>query len=175
MGIIDIFINVLKNKEGKLVLPFFIFGCIGIVIEVLFRGITGSMIGFGDLTYISQMGYSSVYMIFVYGTGGSILSLINEIPQFYKQKVIVQALAGGFCLILTELAFGVLFNIIMGLNLWEYQFVDLFGQIGLINSILWVFFTPAFISVCDFVGWCLYREEWKYSIWQIYKELFTLK
>lgn len=172
---VRILIDLLKNKKGKLILPFFIFGCIGIVIEVLFRGITGSMIGVFDLLYISQMGYSSIWMVLVYGTGGTILSLINEMPQFYKQKVIIQALTGGLCLILTELLFGVLLNIVLELNLWCYSFVSLFGQIGLINSILWIFFTPAFICLIDFVGWCLYREEWKYNVFHIYKELFTFK
>ena len=79
--------QVLKDKKGKIILPFFIFGLCGLVIEVCFRASFGAMVGFDNLSYVSFMGFTSVWMILIYGFGGIILSIINEVPKYYNLKM----------------------------------------------------------------------------------------
>ena len=169
--------EIFRNKSGKIIMPLFIFGLIGLCIEIIYRAFYGSMVGFyEDLSYMSLMGYTSVWMVTVYGFGGMALSVINEVPKYYNLKMIWQMLIGGFALIVIELIFGVIFNICLGLYLWDYsdKFMNLWGQICLFNSVLWVIATPFFIFVCDYVGWALYRENeaWHYRVYDNYIDIF---
>lgn len=172
----EIICNIIKDKKGKITLPFFIFGLCGLTIEVIYRAVSGSMIQYG-YEYQSFMGFTSILMIIVYGAGGTVLSIINEIPKYYSLKMIYQTIIGGFALILTEFIFGVLFNIVLRLDLWNYTRYAVLNQICLFNSILWFLATPLFIFICDYVGWCLYREneEWHYTIFQNYVDLIKLR
>jgi hypothetical protein len=41
-----IIFKILRNKKGKIILPFFIFGLCGLVIEVCYRAAAGAMVGY---------------------------------------------------------------------------------------------------------------------------------
>ena len=167
--------KVLKERHGKIVLPFFILGLCGLVIEISYRAVMGGMVGFHGLSYISLMGYTSIWMIAVYGFGGMTLSVLNEVPRFYNMKMIWQTVIGGVMLSVVELIFGVILNMWLGLNLWDYSdsFLNLWGQICLLNSVLWIIATPLFIFICDYVGWALYRENeaWNYRFYNNYIDI----
>lgn len=175
MKIRNILTETIKSKKGKIILPFFVLGLCGITIEVLFRAMTGEMGNYSNLSYLSFCGYSSVWMIIVYGFGGIALTILNEIPKFYNLKMVYQMFLGGGVIIIVEFMFGVIFNIVLKLNLWNYEYFSILGQINLVNSALWILATPFFIWLCDFIGWALYREneDWHYEVWQNYADIIN--
>jgi uncharacterized membrane protein len=152
---------------GRVVILYPILGLCGLLIEIFFTALTS-----GDITL---KGYTSLWCIFIYGTGGLIVVAINAWDKYYKQKMIIQVLVGGLCLTMVEFCFGMIFNVWLGFDLWDYSHyaVNLYGQVELYHTLCWFGFMPFFIWLIDMVGWALYREPWFYSVAENYRELFT--
>ena len=88
------------------------------------------------------------------------LGLINEILS-WDTPLVIQMLIG--CIIITSLEFviGVIVNLLLNLNVWDYSDLpfNLFGQICLQFSILWYFLSAVGIILDDYMRYWIFHEE----------------
>ena len=86
-------------------------------------------------------GYSH-YSMFLAG-GVAYVSLVYLRRRFVVNAgwFVIMACVGAVVITAVELLFGVLFNIVLGLNVWDYSHFPLnfVGQISLTYSLLWIF------------------------------------
>ena len=98
----------------------FFVGAVGyVLIELLWRGKSHW-----------SMGLAGGVCFFIFG---KIWNKIKALPKVYV------ALFGGFIITFTELVFGIIFNIILKKEVWNYSNLPLnfYGQICLLFSTLW--------------------------------------
>lgn len=119
-------------------------GLLYINLEVFANAIEGYMVGSFDLTYWSLAGFSSVWMFALGGILGLALGLINEIKMLRKIPYYITVLLSGLVITIIELIFGLILNVWLGLNIWEYNDhpFNLYGQITLFFIIMWIFLAP---------------------------------
>lgn len=165
------FKELLFFKKGKFLISFFLMGLCGMLIEIFFTALLGNKLT--PQPHISLMGVTSLWCILIYGTGGSIVAILNESPKFYQMSMLKQTLLGGTLVVFIEFLYGVLFNLVMGLGIWNYtSSLNLLGQIDLFHSLCWYIGIPFFIWMYDTViGYGLYHEEWYYNVVDNYKSL----
>ena len=118
--------RVLKNKG----LILFFVGAIGyMAIELLWRGRTHwSMSLAGGLSFMGM----------------------GEISRRFKKRCLfTKALISAALITFIELIFGILFNILLKKNVWDYSNMPLNfkGQICLVYSIFWIFLSLLFIPI----------------------------
>ena len=107
-------------KLAKHYAVFFLIGCIGYpIIEILWRG------------------YTHISMVFAGGLCFCVFSLVNRI--FKEWNLLCRALVSALGVIAVELVFGVVFNILLGLEVWDYseQPLNLLGQVCPLFFLLW--------------------------------------
>lgn len=126
----------------KYLVLFAIFGVIYYCIEVLARG------------------YSHTAMIAVGGICGVVIGLINE-DFDYDMPLLLQMFVGAFCVTAIEFVSGVILNIWLGLDIWDYsgKFLNLMGQICLENSVYWYFLSGVAIVLDDCIRWRFFEED----------------
>lgn len=112
---------------------FFLGGIIYYILEIIFRG-------------------HSHYSMFVAG-GASVLSiniLCFKVKRFKKSNLFLKALIGGTIITFIEFIIGIIFNIILKENIWDYTSLplNLLGQICLPFSLLWVLLSFPTLLVC---------------------------
>lgn len=95
---------------------------------------------------------------------GGVLFLIigsfNEILP-WEMPLLLQAVLGAMVVTMAELAAGILLNRWMGLGIWDYSNMpfNLWGQICLPFSVLWVFLAGIAVVLDDWLRYWLFREE----------------
>ncbi len=95
---------------------------------------------------------------------GGVLFLIigsfNEILP-WEMPLLLQAVLGAVVVTMAELAAGILLNRWMGLGIWDYSNMpfNLWGQICLPFSVLWVFLAGIAVVLDDWLRYWLFREE----------------
>ena len=107
-------------KRAKNYVVFFLIGCIGYpIIEILWRG------------------YTHLSMLFAGGLCFCIFALVNEL--FKDNNLLFRALASAFGVIAVELVFGVIFNILLGMQIWDYSDLpfNVLGQVCPLFFLLW--------------------------------------
>lgn len=80
--------------------------------------------------------------------GGICFVAFTKIDQHFKFiSPLKKAILGGAFITLTELIFGIVFNIFMHKNIWDYSKMPLnfLGQICLLYSLFWVILSLLFI------------------------------
>ncbi len=122
-------------------------------------------------------GWTNIAMLFVGGLCCVLIGLLDEFPQKYKLKIWQQCLLGTVIILAIEFISGVILNIWLKLNIWDYSnsWGNIKGQICVAYGILWFILTPFVIWLDDFLRWKLFGEEEPYDIKQIYKGLVRLK
>ena len=96
---------------------------------------------FGALGYpaleIFWRGYTHPTMALAGGLGAVLLCCINR--RLAPGDLILRLFASGAAITLTELIFGVVFNLALGMGVWDYSDLplSLLGQICLPYSLLW--------------------------------------
>ena len=121
---------------------FIIGGIIYILIELGFRGHTAfSMFLLGGLCFV-------------------LIGLINEVIP-WDMGIIWQGIIGSGIVTSLELIFGLILNVYLGMNIWDYSALpyDLLGQICLPFSILWIFVSALAVIVDDWLRYFLFKEE----------------
>lgn len=90
---------------------------------------------------------------------GAINEVIPWTIKFWKQVLI-----GGFMITLIEFISGCILNIWLGLGIWDYSDMpfNLFGQICLPFSILWLFLAAVIIIADDWYKYFFWGEEKPY-------------
>lgn len=105
-------------------------------------------------------GYSHISMFVAGGICFVLIGLINEYftfqMPFYKQQLIACA-----AVTLIEFAAGLILNVWLKLNIWDYSNLrfNLLGQISLKYSILWFFLSIPAIILDDLLRWLFFKEE----------------
>ena len=134
------------KKSTKLALKYlFLFvlgGLVYMVIELLWRQRTHWTMGIvGGLCFIE-------------------IGLINEILS-WKTGFIIQCILGTIIITLNEFISGVIINILLGWNVWDYSNLpfNIMGQICLLFSFLWIFVSEIAIVVDDYLRYEFFGEE----------------
>ena len=81
---------------------------------------------------------------------------INQIPRFYAMPMCIQAFVGMLAVLLIEFASGIVVNVWLGWNLWDYSHLplNLYGQVCLLYGGLWYLLMPFAIWLEDRLNWC---------------------
>ncbi len=138
----------MKNIKKHLIL--FVCGGIAYVItEVLFRG------------------YSHISMFILGGIVFVEIGLINELFD-YNLSLILQGLIGSVLITVSELFAGLILNIWLKLNVWDYTDMpfNLMGQICLPYSVIWVFVAIVAVILDDYLRYKLFKE--KFPVYHIF-------
>ena len=121
------------KKDGGL----FLFGAVGyVLLETLWRGHSHwSMAAAGGISLLCMV---------------KLFKKLKDTPLYFK------SLVGGTVITAIEFVFGVIFNIILGMSVWDYSSVpgNILGQICPAFSVLWcgIGFAVAFFEKMIFSG-----------------------
>ena len=134
-------VNNMKQLSKTFIL-FIIGGILYYLIEILWRG------------------YSHLSMFIVGGICFILIGLINEHLE-YKMSIFKQQFIAAIIVTIIELIAGIIINIILGLNVWDYSNLsfNLLGQISLKTSIGWFFIALPAIILDDWLRYWLFKEE----------------
>lgn len=118
----------------------------------------------GTLYFLIEIlwrGYSHFAMFILGGLCFISIGAIKEYFFTFKKSLLIQQ--GISCLVITvlELIFGVILNIGLGLEIWDYSNLkfNFMGQISLRYSILWFFLSLPTIILYDYLSHWLFEEE----------------
>ncbi|CUH91747.1 putative ABC transporter permease [Herbinix luporum] len=130
------------NKTLKYTLLFLIGGFAYGGIEIMFRG------------------YSHISMLAAGGICFILIGLINEIFS-WDIAFLSQMVISSVIITVVEFIFGLVVNIWMGLNVWDYsnQPYNIMGQTCILFSIIWFFLSPLAILLDDYLRYYLLGEE----------------
>lgn len=121
---------------------FIIGGIIYIFIELGFRGHTAfSMFLLGGLCFV-------------------LIGLINEVIP-WSMGIVWQGIIGSGIVTFLELIFGLILNIYLKLDIWNYSNLpfNFMGQICLYFSIAWIFLSLIAIVLDDYLRYWFFNEE----------------
>ena len=134
------------QKQLKLLSEYLFLSCVGaglyVSIELIYRGYSHWTMGIlGGISFVS-------------------IGLINEVLS-WDTPLTLQALIGSLIITFYELVFGIVLNIWLGLNIWDYSNLpyNILGQICLPFSVIWYFLSIIGICLDDFLRWNLFNEE----------------
>lgn len=108
-------------------------------------------IGYGALELLWR-GYTHWTMILAGGICFTLFSIISDI--FEDANLFIKSIIAAITITVVELSFGVIFNIILGMNVWDYGNIPLnfLGQICLRFSLLWFLLSSLFLPFAEKVG-----------------------
>ena len=137
-----------KSKIEKYKFLFFVGATIYVVIEKLYRG------------------YSHWTMFLLGGICFIALGLINEVLP-WDMPLLLQMFIGGIIITVLELITGCVVNLWFGWNVWDYSELpfNLWGQISLFSSIVWVGLSLVGIVLDDLIRWKFFDEEKPHYRW----------
>lgn len=117
---------------------------------------------FGGLTYVLIelifRGFSHWTMMILGGLSFVLVGLFNEIKP--DTPIEIQMIEGGLLITILEFLTGLLVNIKLNMNIWDYSDIkfNLMGQICLPFSLLWVCISGLIIYIDDLLRWKLFKE-----------------
>ena len=137
-----------QSKIKKYEFLFFVGATIYVIIEKLYRG------------------YSHWTMFLLGGICFIALGLINEVIP-WDMPLLLQMCIGGVIITALEFITGCIVNIWLGWNVWDYSELpfNLWGQISLFSSIVWVGLSLVGIVLDDFIRWKFFGEEKPHYRW----------
>lgn len=106
-------------------------------------------------------GYTHVTMFFLGGLCFVLIGLINENSVTLNLPLLIQQIISCFIITALELIFGLIFNVWLGFNIWDYSQIkyNFMGQICLRYSILWFLLSLPAIILDDYLRYKLFGEE----------------
>ena len=136
------------SKIKKYEFLFFVGATIYVVIEKLYRG------------------YSHWTMFLLGGICFIALGLINEVMP-WDMPLLLQMFIGGAIITVLELITGCVVNLWFGWNVWDYSELpfNLWGQISLFSSIVWVGLSLVGIVLDDLIRWKWFGEDKPHYRW----------
>lgn len=86
-------------------------------------------------------------------TGGAVMVLLNLINQSGKLNIFARCLLGAAVITSLEFAVGMVVNVALGWNVWDYsdKALNLYGQICPLFSLGWFFLSIPAFWICGFV------------------------
>lgn len=117
----------------------------------------------GGIYYLFEIlwrGYSHWTMFILGGICFVIIGLLNE-QYDYNMPLVEQMFSSMIIVTTLEFISGVILNIILKLNIWDYSNLpfNLFGQICIPFMIIWFFLSPIAIVVDDYIRYFIFKEE----------------
>lgn len=118
----------------------------------------------GGVVYYSMemlfRGYSHYSMVILGGICFIACGLLNELLS-WDTSLLLQGLIGSGIITVLEFLTGVLVNMVLHLNVWDYSNMPLnvLGQICLPFSLLWVIIAIGAIILDDYIRYCFFDEE----------------
>ena len=95
--------------------------------------------------------------------GGLCFVLVGGLNEFlpWEMPLVRQMLLGGLIITVGELLTGIVVNLWLGWNVWDYSLLpgNLWGQICPQYSLLWVLLSGPIIILDDILRWRWYRER----------------
>lgn len=129
--------------------------------QIIIKYIILFIIGGNSYFYIELLwrGFSHITMFFLGGLCFVLIGLINEI--LIGMPLIMQQGISSLIITILELVFGLVFNILLGMNIWDYSNLEFnfMGQISLRYSILWFFLSLPAIVFDDYLRYWIFGEE----------------
>lgn len=118
----------------------------------------------GLLYYLAEIlyrGHSHVSMFILGGICFILVGKLNEGFLEWDTPLLVQGLIESVIITTLELGTGIVVNLYLGLNVWNYSDrpYNLLGQICLEYSLLWVVVSILAILLDDYVRYKCYDEE----------------
>lgn len=109
-------------------------------------------------------GYSHWTMVFVGGTCGILVGILNERR---KMAIWKQCIVGTGIILLVEFISGCIVNLYLGWHVWDYSNapLNILGQICLPYSMLWFIICPFAIWIDDWLRWKLYDHPQPIKLW----------
>jgi len=106
-------------------------------------------------------GYTHVTMFFLGGLCFVLIGLINENSVTLNLPLLIQQIISCFIITTLELIFGLIFNVWLCFNIWDYSQIkyNFMGQICLRYSILWFLLSLPAIILDDYLRYKLFGEE----------------
>lgn len=114
------------------------------------------------LFVIGAIGYASIEIIFRGYThwsmmlaGGICLDLFSVIARFLsKKRSFIKAAACGACVTGVEFLFGVVFNLWLGMGIWDYSHIpfNILGQICPLFTIVWIVLAAIFLPLVKVIN-----------------------
>lgn len=126
----------------KLLILFVIGGTIYVIIELLYRG------------------YSHWTMFILGGLCFVAIGLLNE-RLSWKTPLISQSLMGGGIITILEYITGMIVNVGLGWNIWDYNnlLFNIHGQVCLLFTGVWILIAAVAIIVDDYLRYWIFKEE----------------
>lgn len=129
------------------------------------------LFGVGGATYYAiellWRGYSHISMLILGGICFVLLGLINELLP-WDMGLLWQSLIGSGVVTILELITGLIVNVHLGLNVWDYSNLPLnfMGQISVVYTLLWVPLSCVAIVLDDRIRYRFFNEEKPhYTFW----------
>lgn len=125
---------------------------------------------FGGATYVALevlwRGYSHWTMLLLAGVLFIIIGLLNEIWS-WNLKFRYQVLISTAIATILELFTGLIVNVCLGWNVWDYSNVpfNFLGQICLPYTFLWIILSAVAIILDDVIRWKFFDEEKPHYVW----------
>lgn len=95
--------------------------------------------------------------------GGVMFVLIGGINEWlpWEMSILTQSIIGAVTVTIAELLSGVVLNICLGFNIWDYSHLpfNFLGQICLPFVFVWLVLALIAIIADDFLRWKLFRED----------------
>lgn len=119
---------------------------------------------FGGSFYVTlevfYRGYSHISMFILAGIVFTLVGLLNEVFS-WELDLVWQDLIGTAVALVGEYITGMIVNVKMGLNVWDYsdKFLNLNGQICLQFGVIWIGLILVAIVMDDIFRWKFYGEE----------------
>lgn len=111
-------------------------------------------------------GQSHIAMIAVGGICGVVVGLINE-DFDYDMPLLWQMFIGAFCITVIEFVSGLILNVWLGLDIWNYSLkpFNILGIVCFENSIYWYFLSGVAIVLDDVIRWKWFGEDKPHYRW----------
>ncbi|MDD4111932.1 MAG: hypothetical protein PHC56_02740 [Herbinix sp.] len=114
---------------------------------------------YGGIEVMSR-GYSHISMMIA---GGICFILIGSINKVYSREIpmIKQMAISALIITLVEFVTGLIVNVWLGLNVWDYSdlWLNIMGQICILYTIIWFFLSPIAIIMDDYLRYYIMGEE----------------
>ena len=117
--------------------------------------------GFGyNIIELLYRGYTDPTMTIAGGICFILCGIQNEFVN-WDMPLVSQQLISAILVTIVELIFGVIFNIGLGMEVWDYSNMpyNFMGQICLLFTVLWFFLSLVGIFLDDFLRYKLFGEE----------------
>jgi len=85
---------------------------------------------------------------------------VNE-KMSWDISICIQSIIGGLTITFGELIFGIIFNIILKMNIWDYgnMWMNFYGQICPLFSLIWCFLSVIIIFLDDWLRYIMFNES----------------